>query len=681
MEWRMCREGRGSVSRERIMGVTMAKKLRGQVLLAFVGLLLILVGCSSESPTAPSGGNGGGGGSTTPPTAAEITLVVGNATPLVSSTSTITATVRQNNQNVPNGTAVEFTTTLGTFVDTASSTTVRTTTDGVATATLTSSTPGTATVTARVNNVSRTTTVTFQPGGGNGGSTAPTITSIDPATGRPSGGSIVTIRGTNFVAPVRVLFGTVQATVVSVTPTEIQAIVPAVNLGATEETREVNVTVITRAGTAEEASVVAPTRFRYELEILTPVVYSVAPASGPNEGNTRITILGEGFQAPVRVFFGTDSPTSGPLADQVELQVLQVNFGQIIALTPPALGLGAELRDQQVSLRVLNVAGNRDTISPRAFRYGPGMAITAAGPTQGSAVGGTRITIDGWGFDDPVTVTVAGVAAQVISVSGSQIVAITSQTANPCAGVSGPIVVTNVEDGSQAAGPAFTYIAQEPVITALSPASVGRSGVVSVTVASPGTGNIRFRLDDQILFSTPAVSTDAIGPTTFTFTVPSDFEFDTEACTVGTAEGERAIPTRVDVTFQNVTTGCEETLPDAVTITPTAEEAACVAPGVAAAIPEAQAMGTVTVGTTVSREQQVCNTGGASFDITGVTITGANATEFGETAPAPPITVAPTACTTFNVTFTPATAGAKAATLNVTTTVNSLAVALTGTGQ
>lgn len=683
-----CWEGRGGELRKRNMGVTMTKKLRGQILLPFVALFLMLAGCSSESPTAPTGGGGGGtgGGGTTPPVGAEVTLSAGNLQPLVSSSSTITAAVRVNGAVAPNGTAVEFTTNLGTFTDTASATSLRTTTDGNASATLTSSTPGVATVTARVNNVSRTIQITFRADTtpGPGGGTSPTISSFTPDTSRPSGGQLVTIRGTNFEAPVRVLFGTTEATVVSVTPTAIQVIVPSINLGATEQTRSVNVTVINRVGSASEARVVSATPFRYQIEILTPTIYTVAPASGPNEGNTRIVILGEGFQAPVRVFFGTDSPTNGPLENQTELEVLQVNFGQIIALTPPALGLGFPLQNQQVSIRVLNVAGNKDSVAPRAFRYGPGMRITAVSPTQGPAVGGTTITIDGWGFDDPVTVSVGGVAARVIRVSGSQIVAITGQIASPCAGGGGDVIVTNIEDGATASseGSGFIYLAQSPLVSAVSPTSLGRGGVVSVTVANPGTGNVRFRLGDQVVFSTPSFSTDPLGPTTFSITVPADFVFDREACIVGTATGERNVPTRADITFTNVTTNCPDTAEGAVSITPTAEESVCVVPvtpGVASAVPTAQAFGVQAIGTTGTRSQQVCNTGGSAFDITSVTVNGPNAPEFGHNAVVPPnVTVAAGACSTFNVTFTPTSTGAKTANLSVTTSVGNLSVALTG---
>jgi len=99
---------------------------------------------------------------------ASITLTASNATPVVNSTSIITATVTSNNQSVPNGTAVEFSTNLGTFTDTGSNRTVKTTTAGVATATLTSAAAGTATVLATVGNTQKSITVTFSAGGGGG---------------------------------------------------------------------------------------------------------------------------------------------------------------------------------------------------------------------------------------------------------------------------------------------------------------------------------------------------------------------------------------------------------------------------------------------------------------------------------------------------------------------------------
>ncbi len=271
---------------------------RAKVWIVLMLLLTVLVGCKGDSPTAPPPGsnpNPPGGGGPTTPAGIVVTLETSNTTPLTSTTSVIRATVTDNGTAVPNGTAVEFTTTFGTFTENGAATIIRTTTSGVATATLSSAAAGSATVTVRVNNAIRTAVVSFRapvpPV-----STTVTVTSVNPATGKVAGGEVITITGTNFDAPVRVLFGTVEAQVISVTSTEIRVLTPPTVLGPSTPTRDVPITVISRAGTTDEQRVVAGTLFRFALDILTPNVITVSPASGPNEGNTRITIIGENFQ-------------------------------------------------------------------------------------------------------------------------------------------------------------------------------------------------------------------------------------------------------------------------------------------------------------------------------------------------------------------------------------------------
>ncbi len=283
----------------------MRKKIRPGTIVLFAALLLIGA-CSSDSPTAPPPGGGSNGGNT-PPTGASVTLAVSNDNPLVNSTSTITATVTENGAPVPDGTAVEFQTSFGAFVVGQATDTVliKTTTNGVATATLTSTSAGEAVVTARVNNVTKQTSITFkaQSTDPTPGEPVPIITTIAPQEGAPEGGTVVTLRGQNFEGPVRVLFGDKEATVASVTSTEVKVIAPKVNFEVGEEIREVPITAIFEAGTTKEKSVQAPTTFRYQIEALTPQVIGVSPTSGPNEGGTVISIVGSGFQSPVKVFF------------------------------------------------------------------------------------------------------------------------------------------------------------------------------------------------------------------------------------------------------------------------------------------------------------------------------------------------------------------------------------------
>ncbi|HVR37721.1 MAG TPA: IPT/TIG domain-containing protein, partial [Thermoanaerobaculia bacterium] len=189
----------------------MNKIRQRKFLFALLALVLVFAGCKGESPTAPPPSSGGGtpGGGVTPPTGSVITLTVSNATPLIDSTSVITATVTKDNQPVPNGTAVEFQASpLGTFTDSGTNTSLRTTTNGVTSVTVTSSTAGTTTITAVVTNVTKTTTIEFKakPVTQPPVDTSPTITGISPNFGRPQGGQTVRITGTNFRTPLRVLF-------------------------------------------------------------------------------------------------------------------------------------------------------------------------------------------------------------------------------------------------------------------------------------------------------------------------------------------------------------------------------------------------------------------------------------------------------------------------------------------
>jgi N-acetylneuraminic acid mutarotase len=110
-------------------------------------------------------------------------------------------------------------------------------------------------------------------------------------------------------------------------------------------------------------------------------------------------------------------------------------------------------------------------------------------------------------------------------------------------------------------------------------------------------------------------------------------------------------------------------------------------PNQLAASPTSLDFGTVTVGTTSSKSLQLTNLGGTgdpSIVIDQTTITGTDALQFADTFDdAANVTLAPGASTTISVSFTPASAGAKSATLQIAHSGSNspLAVALTGTGS
>ncbi len=548
----------------------MIKMRQRKMMFALLALILILTGCKAESPTTPTVTSPGGpSGGVTPPTNATINLTVSNANPLVNSNVVITASVTQNNQNVPNGTAVQFSTTLGTFTDTGTTITVRTTTNGVATATLTSGTAGTATITATVNNVSKSTTVTFstQPVTQPPPSTTPTVTSITPTTGRPEGGDVITITGTNFTGPIRVLFdlgnGTVkEAFVNSFTSTQIIAVTPRIDLAA-GTTQAADIIVITQAGTAGEQQIRKAGAFTFASAVLTPIIRAVDPTSGPIGGGTRVTITGDAFQFPVQVFFNA-----------AEAQVISVTFNTIIVMSPRASDTtpnGSGVVTGPVDIIVKNINSNKSTTFSGGFRYIPKMQITAFAPGVGTTLGGTQVTIDGSGFDDPVAVTIGVFPTQPIRVSGTEIVVRTLPTGSPCSGANGTITVTNVENGDTATTTgSFSFLPVKPVISSVAPSPIIPGSSITVSVENPGIGplgtaNIRFTINGKTIIPTPSSINVGTGVQTFTVVVPpaNAFTFPLVPCGSG---GMNLGPVTTSLVFNNITTGCTDSID--ITITP-----------------------------------------------------------------------------------------------------------------
>ncbi len=669
------------------------KVLRGRkILFALLALLVVFAACKGESPTAPTpqgGGGGGTGGGGTPPVGATITLTVSNANPLTSSTTVITATVTQGGNPVANGTAVEFGTTLGNFTDTGLNTTIRTTTNGVATATLTSSTPGTAVITAVVNNASNKISVTFgsTPVTPPPPTTAPTITSISPTSGKPEGGDLVTLTGTNFRTPVRVLLDlgggvTREAFVASVTPTQVQFITPQVNLGA-GQTLDAAVSLLNEAGTPNEVRVAAPSAFTFRKAQLTPTFTTLSPDSGPITGGTRITIFGSGFEAPVQVSFGT----GGTFA---QMQVVSVTFDQIVAITPSARDVqpnGSGTLTGPVDLRIININSATNVVASSVFRYTPAMQITGVRPLVGSALGGTDVTIDGIGFDPPVDVFIGGVLAQVIRVSGTQILARTTPLASPCASGSGEIKVVNINNGDNATSPStFQFIGVQPVILAVTPSTgITPGSTITVDVQDPGIGPlgnaiVRFTINGVSVSPTPNVITVGLGVTSFTVVVPSTgFTFPTVQCTTLAGNpGTQLGPVTTNVLFTNVTTGCTAALDGVVinppgpntcltppnpTVTASPTAGGCAVPP-NASITSTGAPRTTTATITVSNAPDA-----RPLDVTGITISGTNASDF-SIAPTSATAIPAGGSATFTLTFNPATAGAKTASLTFATNAN-----------
>ena len=317
----------------------------------------------------------------------------------------------------------------------------------------------------------------------------PTVTGVSPTSGPTSGGTAITISGTNFDATATVTVGGAVATGVSfVSATQLSATTPAHVAGAAD-------VVVTVGGQSSATS--AADQFTY-VAPPAPTVTGVSPTSGSTAGGIAITISGTNFDTTATVTVGGTAATG----------VSFVNATQINATTPAHAAGIADV--------IVTVAGQPSATSPSdQFTYiAPPPTVSAVSPSLGPTVGGTAITITGTGFDATATVTVGGTAATGVTVvSATQINATT-----PAHAVGAADVVVTVGGQSSAMNPGdqFTYVAP-PAPLSVSPATGSTFGGTNVTIT--GTD---FRTGATVTFGgTALTSVTVVNTTTITGTTAS----------------------------------------------------------------------------------------------------------------------------------------------------------------
>jgi hypothetical protein len=452
---------------------TMRLSVKGFLAAASLAAIALFTGCAADSPTdqhinAGGGGNSGG---------LSLQLSTTNPNPVAGQCTLIEAFATFNGVAVSNGTPIVFSTNLGVFAQNNSNNVSLVTQDGAATAVLCSASSGTATVRATVSfqNKTATRTIAIQFSS-NGIPTCPFISQCAvPSSGPVTGGTTITITGCGFgtaINQVRVFFkhGTtiVPGTVTAVTDTSITAITPAFpGLDASAAT-PVDLEVVLGAG----FTLTSPNCFTYTGTGVQPAVNAILPSSGTKLGGTRVTIFGSGFTAPVQVTFG--GGTGGGSALQAE--VVSVTFNQIIAITPPATANGTITFPETVPVVVKNVTCQPSgTVTCQSdgtvtYTYTNPLQIFGLSPDHGDL--STTITIFGTGFVPPVIVTFGGSDAQVVSVTGTEILVRPPAGASGC-GVGGSPTVTNLSTGESAtcAGDACTFTVLAPTALSITPNS------------------------------------------------------------------------------------------------------------------------------------------------------------------------------------------------------------------
>ena len=271
---------------------------------------------------------------------------------------------------------------------------------------------------------------------------APTIASITPNSGVISGGTSVTISGTDFRGVTAVSFGGVAASSYVVnSPTRITAVTPArVASGAVD-------VVVTAAGGA----VTSVGGFTYRQA----VINSVTPLTGSTAGGTSVVITGSDLSGATAVTFGGTAATS-----------FVVNSDSQITAVTPARSAGT------ANIVVTTPAGQATAAQP--FTY-VAPSITALSPNGGSISGGNTVVITGNNLLGSTAVSFGGVAATSFVVnSNTQITAVAP--ARPAGAVTvavtTPVGVVNAS---------YTYYAV-PTVTSVTPLTGSTNGGTSVVI-------------------------------------------------------------------------------------------------------------------------------------------------------------------------------------------------------
>jgi hypothetical protein len=261
---------------------------------------------------------------------------------------------------------------------------------------------------------------------------APTISGVVPSSGPTSGGTAVTISGSNFRSGAGVQFGASPATAVQVTDSsQIRVVVPSEAKGS------VAVTVKNSDGeTATEANA-----FSFTAPPLQVATTSLPVAAVSTAYSTALSATG-----------GTPpyswSTSGGALAKGIQLNA---STG-VVSGTPALVGSFSFA----VSVHDATAASSSATLSLNVSAE-PSPTISKITPSSGSAEGGTSVTISGSNFRPGVAVKFGNdAAASVQMVSSSEV-----QVVAPAGSVGAVTVVAQDSDGEIAeAASAYTFTSQ-----------------------------------------------------------------------------------------------------------------------------------------------------------------------------------------------------------------------------
>ena len=310
----------------------------------------------------------------------------------------------------------------------------------------------------------------------------PRITQVQPAEGTSVGGTNITITGADFLNGSTVTVGGVAATNVAFVDAQtITATTPAGPVGPAT----VRVTI------PDPFSSYAQQYNCYTYRA--PEVTQIQPIEGPSAGGTDVTITGRWFEANAQVDIGG-----------IAAQNVTVVDAQTITATTQARVPG---------LCAVSVTGP-DAVTGTAtniYTYTPPPTVTNLAPPGGTTSGGTTVVISGHDFENGLSVTLGGVAANVVQVQPNRVTITTPLHARG----SVDVVVTNPDMQAGTLTDGFEF--RRPVVTAISPATSIFAGGIPATI----TGDYFATNVDVTIGGCDATNIVRVDEQTVTVTIPA----------------------------------------------------------------------------------------------------------------------------------------------------------------
>jgi hypothetical protein len=311
---------------------------------------------------------------------------------------------------------------------------------------------------------------------------APTITNISPTSGSTTGGTSVTITGTNLGGATSVTFAGSSAAFTITDGSHISAITPPGSLGAAD------VSVNTPSGTVTATG-------GYTYTTPPPTITSISPTSGSVSGGTFVTITGSHLTGATAVTIGGTPVTSFTVASASAITATTAahvaGTVDVVVTTPTGTGTGTGL-----------------------YTYGtPPPTVTAVSPTSGLTTGATSVTITGASFTGATAVTFGGTAAASFVVNSN-----TSITATTPAHAAGPVdVAVTTPIGTGTGFGLYTYTPPPPVVTSVAPPSGLTTGGTAITITGQRfTGVVQVKVGGFA-----ATGMTVVNDTTITATTPA----------------------------------------------------------------------------------------------------------------------------------------------------------------